>query len=124
LQDIPGEFAKKSRLPATETRAMLICDEVPTMCRAVWEGAGLNAHGWMDFSRTHYLEEGDVCVFELHNRVAVRIGVHIFRVVGLRRSLVDWAHHYHVVNLGTQHAPHQLSFSEPGSTRAAALQVL
>lgn len=37
VMDIPGEFAKKSRLPATETRAMLICDEVPTMCRAVWE---------------------------------------------------------------------------------------
>ncbi|KAG0557472.1 hypothetical protein KC19_11G133400 [Ceratodon purpureus] len=126
IMDIPGEFTKKSRLPATKTKAMLICDEVPTMCKAVWDGTMLNAHAWMEFSRTHYLEEGDVCVFELHNRVAVRIGVHIFRLVGLRRSLLDWTQHYNVVHLGAHHShvPFSEATVQPGSSPAAALEVL
>lgn len=109
--DIPAEFGKRSRLPAAEAKVTLVCDEVPTMCKAVWIGTNpeqpkLDAHAWMEFSRSHFLEEGDVCVFELFNRVTIRIGIHIFRVVGLSRSLLPahWTQHYNVVHLDA--APH------------------
>lgn len=91
----------------------LVCDEVPTMCKAVWIGTNpekptLDAQAWMEFSRSHFLEEGDVCVFELFNRVTIRICIHIFRVVGLSRALLPdhtWTQHYNVVHL--QHAHQQ-----------------
>ena len=80
--DIPAEFGKKSRLPVGEAKVTLVCDEVPTMSKAVWIGTNpeqpkLDADAWMEFSRSHFLEEGDVCVFELFNRVTIRIGIHM-----------------------------------------------
>lgn len=35
--------------------------------------------GWNKFSQENYLEVGDVCVFELINRSAIRFNVVIFR---------------------------------------------
>ena len=82
----------------------LVNDEPPSNCKAIWKpgndlkNATLNAHGWMNFSRTHFLEEGDVCVFEvLKTHPAFRIGVYIFRVVELKKPRGhDWEHHYKV----------------------------
>lgn len=53
----------------------------------------------MNFSRNHFLEEGDVCVFEdMNTQPAIRIGVYIFRVVELKGPIVlDWERHYKVL---------------------------
>lgn len=104
MQDIPAEFGKQSKLPATEVRVTLVCNEVPTNCKAMWVGKDpehpkLESKGWMNFSRSHFLEEGDVCVFECSSRAATfRIGVHIFRVVRMKKPvLLDWTRHYEVL---------------------------
>lgn len=82
----------------------LVCDEVPTNCKAIWVGKDpenpkIDSKGWMNFSRSHALEEGDVCVFEFFSTAAFRIGVYIFRVVGLKRPiLLDWTRHYKVLD--------------------------
>ena len=99
MQDLPAQFVKQAKLPATEVRVTLVCDSPPSNCKANWEpgnnmkNSKLDAQGWMKFSRTHFLEEGDVCVFEHLNKI--RIGVYIFRVVELKRpTIFDWERHY------------------------------
>ena len=59
---------------------------------------GLIRKGWAWFALEHLLEEGDVCVFELADKGARSILVHIFRVVQIpedvgKASLRD---HYEV----------------------------
>jgi len=105
VQDIPADFAKHSNLPSHEVRVTLVCDEVPTNCKALWLGSQsqLDCKGWRNFSRSHCLEEGDVCVFECFppatpTMASIRLGVYIFRVVKLTRPIVlDWARHYKVL---------------------------
>jgi hypothetical protein len=102
MQGLPAQFVKQAKLPATEVRVTLVCDSPPSNCKAIWEpgnnmkNSKLNAQGWMKFSRTHFLEEGDVCVFEDLNKIpTIRIGVYIFRVVELKRpTIFDWERHY------------------------------
>jgi len=101
VQVIPAEFKKQSKLPAKEVKVTLVCDEVPTNCKAIWVGSKdqIDSKGWMNFSRSHCLEEGDVCVFDCFTTTAsFRLGVYIFRVLKLKRPiLLDWTHHYKVL---------------------------
>lgn len=117
-QHIPAQFRRDTNLPSADTKVTLLCEEVPTSCKAIWEGnklqnPRLNAEGWMNFSLNHFLEEGDICVFELFSKSPFRIKVRIFRVVmrtedayldakgdlELKRQVVlDWRGHYQVLD--------------------------
>lgn len=107
VQDIPADFAKHSNLPShgQALRVTLVCDEVPTNCKALWLGplSQLDCKGWQNFSRSHCLEEGDVCVFEClppanPTTTSIRLGVYICRVIKLPRSIMpDWTQHYKVL---------------------------
>ena len=109
MQEIPARFWKESKLPPTDVRVTLVSEDPPSNCKAIWmpgndlKNSKLNAQGWMNFSRTHFLEEGDVCVFEDLNNAGFRIGVYIFRVVELTPPIVlDWERHYNTTPPGAQ----------------------
>jgi hypothetical protein len=75
MQDLPAQFKKQAKLSATEVRLTLVNESLPSNWKAIWEpGNGmknskLNSQGWMKFLRTHFLEEGDVRVFEDLNKI-------------------------------------------------------
>jgi hypothetical protein len=82
---LPDQFVKESGLPPTGCRMTL-----EDCAGRAWEvhsrenvtfQVGLIRKGWALFALEHLLEEGDVCVFELAEREARSILVHIFRVV-------------------------------------------
>ena len=88
-------------MPAKEVVVTLVCADHPTTCMALWLGdhpksPRLNSKGWMNFSCNHFLEEGDVCIFELFDRKTFHIRVHISRVVPLTECAVPWNLHYDV----------------------------
>ncbi|KAG0564402.1 hypothetical protein M758_8G104500 [Ceratodon purpureus] len=82
---LPDQFVKESSLPATGCRITL--EDRTGRKREVHSRenvnfqVGLIRKGWGLFALEHFLEEGDVCVFELSDREARHILVHIFRVV-------------------------------------------
>lgn len=89
IMDILVEFGKKLWLFVMEVKVMLVCDEVFMMCKVIWIGINfekfkLDVEVWMEFLCFYFLEEGDVCVFEIFNWVIICIGIYIFCVVGLR----------------------------------------
>ncbi|KAH8942799.1 hypothetical protein BDL97_13G014100 [Sphagnum fallax] len=58
--------------------------------------------GWQQFSVDHLLEEGDTCVFELitNKTEDLTFMVHIFRVVEVDHSKVQWQDHYMILSRG------------------------
>lgn len=85
LQILPDQFVKESGLPATGCRITLE-DRTGKTWISHSRGnvnfqVGLIRKGWALFALEHLLEEGDVCVFELADKEARSILVHIFRVV-------------------------------------------
>lgn len=56
---------------------------------------GLHSAGWTKFVLEHFIEEGDVCVFELPDPKVFNISVEIFPVVPLVETLEHgWRSHY------------------------------
>jgi hypothetical protein len=57
---------------------------------------------FMGFARSHYLEEADVCVFELTDNVELTLSVSLFRVLEIPLPLAEeakpdgWREHYEV----------------------------
>ncbi|CAM6079090.1 unnamed protein product [Sphagnum tenellum] len=108
LQNIPCDFAK-SHFPKEDTDLILEDDN-----RYKWPARWLRnagrrglSGGWGTFSRDHFLEEGDVCVYEVVDSCNWRIVVHIFRVVDVKitpGSRGEGCLHYRVVKgAGYQH---------------------
>ena len=65
-----------------------------------WQGDdhpkfGFNSTGWVKFVLDHFLEEGDVCVFELPDPKVFNISVTIFPIVPLANTPeLGWKSHY------------------------------
>jgi hypothetical protein len=108
LQNIPCDFAK-SHFPKEDTD-LILEDDNGYKWPARWlRNAGRRglSGGWGTFSRDHFLEEGDVCVYEVVDSCNWRIVVHIFRVVDVKitpGSRGEGCLHYRVVKgAGYQH---------------------
>ena len=106
-QVIPQTFAKQSSLPAGGTALTLVdCTgeswEVQSHSSFLTSSEpviAIHRRDWRVFSVHHFLEEGDVCVFELTDPECFTILVRIFRVVDIpklpgRRYTVE--DHYNI----------------------------
>ncbi|XP_024380244.2 uncharacterized protein [Physcomitrium patens] len=99
---VPQEFSRL-HMPRKRT-TITVQDEFGFQWPGQWVVNSLHgglSDGWAAFSRDHYLEEGDACVFEVLNLKIPLLLVHIFRVVEvplLPGSRGGWDVHYRVVN--------------------------
>jgi len=83
-QVIPQTFARESSLPAAGTALTLVdCTGESWEVQSHISNNAMAFHrrDWCLFAIHHFLEEGDVCVFELTDPECFTILVRIFRVV-------------------------------------------
>jgi hypothetical protein len=99
VQKIPPAF-RQAHIPC-EATDLKLQDAVRQQTQAFLSGEVLTA-GWQQFSVHHLLEEGDTCVFELitNKTEDLTFMVHIFRVVEVDHSKVQWQDHYMILSRG------------------------
>jgi hypothetical protein len=99
VQKIPPAF-RQAHIPC-EATDLKLQDAVGQQTHAFLSGEVLTA-GWQQFSLHHLLEEGDTCVFELitNKTEDLTFMVHIFRVVEVDHSKVQWQDHYMILSRG------------------------
>jgi hypothetical protein len=99
VQKIPPAF-RQAHIPCEGTDLKLQ-DAVGQQTHAFLSGEVLTA-GWQQFSLHHLLEEGDTCVFELitNKTEDLTFMVHIFRVVEVDHSKLQWQDHYMILSRG------------------------
>jgi hypothetical protein len=100
VQKIPPAF-RQTHIPC-EVTDLKLQDAEGQQTHAFLSGEVLTT-GWQQFSLHHLLEEGDTCVFELitHKREDnLTFVVHIFRVVEVDHSKVQWLDHYMILSRG------------------------
>lgn len=99
MQKVPQEFVDALQMPS-RTMNMTLCDFTGKTWEVEWLGDepgryGFRSAGWTRFVLEHFLEEGDVCVFDLPDPQHFHILVHIFPVVELVEiSPNGWQSHY------------------------------
>ena len=92
MQAFPAGFSIKY-LPVSIEQATLV-DSSGQKWVAKWIGKRSSlSGGWCKFSRDHGLHEGDVCVFEVIDRIPLVIKVHIYRVVEVQNNLPGRDHY-------------------------------
>jgi hypothetical protein len=99
VQKIPPAF-RQAHIPC-EVTDLKLQDAVGQQTHAFLSGEVLTG-GKQQFSLHHLLEEGDTCVFELitNNTEDLTFMVHIFRVVEVDHSKVQWQDHYMILSRG------------------------
>jgi hypothetical protein len=99
VQEIPPAF-RQAHIPC-EATDLKLQDAVGQQTHAFLSGEVLTA-GWQQFSLHHLLEEGDTCVLELitNKTEDLTFMVHIFRVVEVDHSKVQWQDHYMILSRG------------------------
>lgn len=98
LQGVPQEFVEALRIPPTRLTVTLY-DFTGKTWEVEWLGdhprrTGFHSAGWTKFALEHFMEEGDVIVFELPDPLHFNILVHIFPVVELTEFADGWKNHY------------------------------
>ncbi|CAK9260132.1 unnamed protein product [Sphagnum jensenii] len=96
---IPPAF-RQAHIPC-EVTDLKLQDAVGQQTHAFLSGEVLTG-GWQQFSLHHLLEEGDTCVFELitNKTEDLTFTVHIFHVVEVDHSKVQWQDHYMILSRG------------------------
>ncbi|KAH8942803.1 hypothetical protein BDL97_13G014500 [Sphagnum fallax] len=96
---IPPAF-RQAHIPC-EVTDLKLQDAVGQQTHAFLSGEVLTG-GWQQFSLHHLLEEGDTCVFELitNKTEDLTFMVHIFHVVEVDHSKVQWQDHYMILSRG------------------------
>jgi hypothetical protein len=99
VQKIPPAF-RQAHIPC-EVTDLKLQDAVGQQTHAILSGEVLTA-GWQQFSLHHLLEEGDTCVFELitNKTEDLTFMVHIFCIVEVDHSKVQWQDHYMILSRG------------------------
>jgi hypothetical protein len=119
MQGVRRLFAKRY-MPETN-REVILVDEAWLAWYCTWN-AGYNyisGRGWRNFALMHCIEEDDALLMEIleDSEVALKIKVHIFRVVAIPEGVTGWHSHVCPPNSYVNLTPG--SRSSPCSTRRA-----